>query len=267
MFRFLALLLHDAGSKTNRAKLLPLFAVVCLLWCGSVCAQDAPAGLRLGSHAPSIQVIFGGLDQNSGMYRVLLKNLSSHVATDVSAGGFPVKGQGQGRAVDGPIKPGGTITLSMPPSEQNGLLVDAALFDDGSYEGSLKWASFMAATKVGRWTEWEQIKPCVDEIIAMDASDESKLEMIREAVPKLPEDFKLAMERLKKTYPALPMTDPFALDSLRSALHTAKVSLIATLDDQKFLDKSPSQTETLAQWWASNVKNASRTDPYNSPNK
>ncbi len=236
-------------------KLLPSSVALSMLWCALVWAQDAPADLRLRSNVPSIHVAFEGQDQNAKAYRLLLTNTSWHAATDIYVVTFK-DGQWRSSANYGLIKPVGTKSLSVS-TQQNDCLVGAALFDDGSYEGDMKQAVLMAAAKVGRWSEWERIKQQLDQIIAMDASDESKLEMIREQVPKVPEDFDTAKQRLARAYPTLPTNDSFALDSLRSALRERKQWVVLDL-------QAPPKGQTFAQWLAYYVKLESLSDPFNS---
>ncbi|MFI5114505.1 MAG: hypothetical protein ACHP7J_05110 [Terriglobales bacterium] len=267
MFRLLAVQLHDYGCKVKRVKLQALLAVVCICWCWPVLAQEAPANLPLESQAPSIHIVFDGQCTEAGTCRVLLKNVSSHAATDflssiVPTETVPVKDN----AVNGPIPAGGTF--SFEASEQYGLLIQAVIFDDGSYEGDRKQATYMAATRVGRWTQWERNRQRIDEIMAMDASDDYKLAMLREEVPKVPEDFELASHRFRKSYPTLSMSDPSTVDWLKGAMVSEKKVFIDTLGQHvKFLEQHPSREETLAQWWAKVEQVASDADPYNSAKK
>jgi hypothetical protein len=271
MFLLTALLLHDAGYKPNQAKLLPLISIVCMFWCGAVWSQDAPADLRLGSNAPSIHTTFDGRNEQTGRYRVLLKNVSSHAVTGYSLGtsgdsraGGSFTDSIRGQAA---IVPGGILPLN--DWGKGSFFVQSVLFDDGSYEGDPKKAVILAARRMGRLIQWEEIKPRIDQIVATDGPDYYKIELIRTELINLAEDPEPAMmDRLKKMYPTVPLRELSAvetMDWLQGGLKSIKRDVTKSVDDyEQRLETHSTNSETITQWW-SRIKPF--LDPYDPDNK
>ena len=196
------------------------------------------------------------------MCDVLLRNTSSHAATYFLSSIVPTETMSvKDTFVNGPIPAGSTFPFKA--GEEYGLLIQAVIFDDGSYQGDRKQATYLAATEVGRWTQWELDKPHIDEIMALDASDDYKMAKLLEEVPRIPEDFTLASRRFKEIYPTLSLSDPSQVNWLKGAMGVEKKTFIDALEQYvKLSEQNPSLKEPLAQWWALVVRGASNSDPY-----
>jgi hypothetical protein len=231
-----------ACSKTSRVKSTLLSVVVCMFWCAPAWSQDAPAGIRIESEAPSIHVSFGGPQpDHDDWYQVRMQNQSPHIVTEISDG---VSAIGSAWNVS-LITPGGAI---LRENNKGNYMLQAVLFDNGSYQGDQKIAAEMAALRVGEMIQWERVKRLVDEIVATNDSDETKLERMRAEVEKLPVTVEPAMiERLKSTYPSLPVIEKFSRDNLFNGLGDVRHSFIVGVE---LYQKNPGAHKSVAAWWA-----------------
>jgi hypothetical protein len=247
MFRLFAFRLRVLRSSADWLKVLLIPATICVLCCGSAWSQEQPANLQLASEAPSIRIVFDGQAPAVGWYRASLRNESSHVVTDICVGYAPESSN----AVNSfKIPAGGTFPLMV--TAQNAVLLQAVLYDDGSYEGEPKQAAMMAAMRVGKLLLWNQVKPRIDEIVARDASDESKLELIQAEVSSLPENPEpSAVDMLKAAYPKVPLVEPVALGWLTSGFTGMKAAWTNAVSAYgNLFAQNPRAHEPLAEWWS-----------------
>jgi hypothetical protein len=156
--------------------------------------RPAMPQVMLESRVPSIQLSSGTAP--SGEAFITVKNSSPHAVLKWSSRLFSSKGSGQ----QGPIKAGDSIVLS-PASE---LLVTAAVFDDGSYEGDAATAARMAEEYLGDMVQFERIRKCTEEVLAGSGSDEEKFNSIRDAITNLPiHPDQGVIDRLAQDFPSL----------------------------------------------------------------
>jgi hypothetical protein len=145
-------------------------------------AQSVPPKVHMGSRVPGVSVQFAGQENKS--YKFLIENRTGHniTAFDVLLvpSGVPKKGNRflcQGRCsesreidnIDGPaIKAGVTKQVTYDAATVTGgaVVVEAAIFDDGSYGGSERAAAYLVANQIGDQAEFDRIVNAIDTIMA-----------------------------------------------------------------------------------------------------
>jgi hypothetical protein len=218
------------------------------------------------SKAPSIRIEIIGEDRT--FYKVALHNLSAKGVTAIHLD-MPENGDGSGqRAEDRShdlIAPGATYQLQFgiphsgsvcngkfvenPPSPL--LVLEAAFFTDGSYEGDTQAAAEIAAQRIGFETQRQQVNHLIAAILTDgESGDDAKVARIRSAVAQLTEEPDPQMvENVRSQFPGL--SD--------RAVQQVKVSLKVGLNDEKQSvtfglkefeqDKTKPGGHTLATWW------------------
>ncbi len=222
---------------------------------------------RTLSKAPSLQIEVVGEDRVS--WDLAVRNLSAKRVTAFSlvmpSANGPVR-RVVGHRPGGIIAPGETYRYRFGYSHTgrfvNGkyvadplptlLVLRAALFQDGSYEGDPASAAPMVARRMGVRVQRERIDRLVGEVMDDPAAgdDAARMARIRSAVDKLPEDPDPRMtEELRSRFPGLPEEVESVLDpAIRRGLADAKQSLVLQLQGIERLQKA-GHGLTLAQWW------------------
>ena len=172
------------------------------------------------SKAPSIQMEIIGEDRT--FYKVALHNLSTKAVMTVRVD-MPEKDGAQGQTeVHGSgdlIAPGAThqLQFSIPHSGRmsNGsfvenpmpplLVLETALFKDGSYEGDMQAATEIVAQRVGSEIQRQRVNHLIAAILAdAQSDDDAKVSRIRSEVAQLTEDPDPQMvESVRSQFPSL----------------------------------------------------------------
>jgi hypothetical protein len=224
------------------------------------------------SNAPSVEIGYAPVDRNGGV--VVLHNLSSKAVTGFLARSFDKTGprQGAGMGLGGSIAPGSWYRIHMgigttggrcvngtcvkdPP--ETAIVLQAALFNDGSYEGDAHLSAQFAAGEFGKQAQLARIKQEAEAIVAEEGVDDaSKIERIRSAVQQLPDHpDKGVVAQFHAQFPTIPKD---ALTAAEIFLGPAMKSEMQAMDhmiqanETNFL-KSRSKV-TLARWWAGMTK-------------
>ena len=247
----------------------------------------------LTSKVPSIQIAitehgiphFGDADTPS--CSVVLHNMSSLgvVAYVLSNGGDPktgASGQESFGAYGGPVidpqkdsrpllftfghatkmTPQGVVKLPAPPQQ---IVLEAALFSDGSYEGENKVAARLKAKGIENLAFYLVITPAVDRI-AGDPSlnDDTRVARIKEEIFRISsEPDKATLRSLEAKFPDVPATD-LATDLTRE-LDDAKNDFWGRLYSyvSKCCQSPPPDHISVPEWWH---RERSRIEPLlNSP--
>ena len=188
--------------------------------CASALAQRAPSNLLLESRAAHVSISFAG--QDSTTYRFAISSSSNVTALalrlvpfgipkvngayacDVSCSGSSRIGS-KGKPV---IKAGGRVddfVFDIAEVTAKAVVVESAVFDDGTFEGDEKVAAFMSATQIGNQGEWERIVPSVTSSLNSNLDDVSRAQQIHSQLRKLPDSIDSAMMKsFKLRFPFLP---------------------------------------------------------------
>jgi hypothetical protein len=232
---------------------------VCLL-VAAAWAQNA-ASVHTESRARSLHISFEGQDGID--YKFKVHNDSSHAVTAFSlllvpdgvqkvAGTYLCHGQCSGSSQIGdnarPVIKAGESTLDLSfeiTSVVNGaIVVEAALFDDESFEGDPQASGFLLASQIGGQAAHDRLKPNIDSVMSSSLDDTSKANEIHSEVDGLANHLEPGMiETFKLWFPDLPdCNHPYAR-AMKKALVSNKQHVLDTLD------QSISQGIPLAQWW------------------
>ncbi|SPE39060.1 exported hypothetical protein [Candidatus Sulfopaludibacter sp. SbA3] len=218
------------------------------------------------SKAPSVQIEIVGEDRS--FYKVVLHNLSAKGVTAFSLD-MPEKdgnhSQSDRNNAHDLITPGGTYQVQFgiphsgsmatgkfvenPPPLQ--LVLEAAFFTDGSYEGDTQAAAEMAAQRLGSQVQRQQVDHVVTAILADAQSDDrAKVARIRSGVAQLSEEPDPQMvERVQTEFPGLSDMAVRRLKiSLGLALKVEKQSVELGLKDYERSQGQPGGF-ALAAWW------------------
>jgi len=158
--------------------------------------------VQLESSVPSISITYGGQGSDPTIgpyYRFAVRNNSSHGVTGFHLfqipesvqkvdGRYPCESSCAGVALNGDssdpmIKPGATFDLRVPPKDAAKwptISVDAAVFDNYTYEGDEKLASKLGLAQIANQSAFDALKPLLDGIAKeTDSTDSGKAEELR----------------------------------------------------------------------------------------
>jgi hypothetical protein len=229
------------------------------------------------SKASSVQIEIIGEDRMA--WKVAVHNLSAKTVTAFSIFTPAFDGNGGGgqiRELDArqEIAPGATYEVQVstaggrrttngalvqdPPASQ--IILDAAFYQDGSYEGDVKTASMIGARRIGAGIQRERVDQLVEGILSDDqASDKAKVARIRAEADRLAEDPDQQMiERVQSQFPGLSEQGlEGAKSNLRQGLRSVKTALASGL--KQFEARDPDfPAESLARWWSTRLQNRLR---------
>ena len=161
------------------------------------------------SNAPSVEIGYAPVDRNGGV--VVLHNLSSKAVTGFAASSF-FDNTGSSLGTEGrSIAPGSwyRIHVGIGPlggRPEKSIVLRAALFNDGSYEGDAHLSAQIAAGEFGKQAQLARIKQAAEPIVAEQGVDDaSKIERIRSAVQRLPDHpDKGVVAQFHAQFPAIP---------------------------------------------------------------
>ncbi|HXB20465.1 MAG TPA: hypothetical protein VNV88_03740 [Candidatus Solibacter sp.] len=241
----------------------------CFLCFTTAWAQDMPSNLVMESSVPSVQISF--LGQDGEHYRFSVKNVSDHGITAFNVRLLPAAFQKiagkpacdvrcaetgelgtKSRAV---IAPGGTFLLSYPVNlVAGGVMVEAALLDDDSFQGDEHAAARLLAQKIGFQAEHDRILPIVSRIMSDTRLDEpNKAIQIRQELELLsvgpdPATIQRFQERFSNS------VDCDTCTQLMEGTAMNEKQVVLTKLEQFISRENPAET-SLAQWWEGTKKN------------
>ena len=248
-------------------------------------APPPPAHPALISKVPSIEIAlaseddlasdpgaFGGPDTQSCM--VVLHNVSSRgvVAYILSDGGDPIAGSAMlheshgtpGRPVIAAhgdsrkvlfafgrasrMTPHGLVKLPAPPQQ---VIVAAASFTDGSYEGEEHAAARLMAEEIGTSTIDRLMKPVIDRIVQdQSINDEARTAQVKYEIFHISSQPDRATTRsIQSQFPDVPASE--VVTDLTHGLDTAKYFIWGELYGymHKCCQYPPPDHVSLAEWW------------------
>ena len=241
-------------------------AALCLLCFASAWAQSVPSNLVVESNIPSIQVSLAG--QDGGFYKFTVKNVSDHGVTAFNVRLLP---EGTSKSAAQPecdnrcgetgelgtktrpvISAGGVFPLSYPASTiTGGIMVEAVLLDNDTFEGDEHAAARLLAQKIGFQAEHDRIMPIVARI--MDDSrldDQGKLVQLRQELQGLSVDPDPAtIEHFQQRFSNSADCGAACAQLMQSTATSEKQLVLSKLDQFVSQDGTNSKETSLAKWW------------------
>ena len=220
----------------------------------------------MGSRVPSVTVRLVGQANNS--YKFLIQNGNAHSITAFEVllvpRGVAKKGgrfRCQGRcspssevdsAETAAIKAGGTTLLEYDSATVAGgaVVVEAAVFDDGSYAGSERAAAFLIANQIADQAEFDRIVPAVENIMASKIPPSvGKAARIESQLVDLPVDVDSTMlATFYRWFPNLRDCNSHFPHVMQEVAVQEKAEVQGKL--QRLLSRGDPSEVALRQWWS-----------------
>lgn len=223
------------------------------------------------SKAPSIAFTIDGEDRV--FYRLALRNLSQRVVSAVRVAAPQKDGTQQVESyARSLIAPGATYHLQFAiprPGRMSGgrfvedppastLVLEAAVFADGAYEGDMQSAAEITSKRIGVDTQRRRVDRLIASILSDSQSDdEAKVARIRSEIALVSDvPDREMIEEVRTRFPTLP---PESIErvvlSLRIGLRDEKQSVIHALKEWERNGALASHGFTLAKWWNARREN------------
>ena len=208
------------------------------------------------SKVPSMWMEIVGQDSTS--CKVALHNLSAMTVTAFSIFTPSFDGNGGGGVLEelgarDEIAPGasGEVRIGVAAGSPQ-IILQAAFYEDGSYEGDVRAASEIGARRIGAGIQRQHVDQLVAGILSDDSTgDKAKVARIRTEADRLAEDPDQQMlERVQSEFPGL-SGDALerAKANLKAGLRSEKTRL--AYDLKQFEGRGPDfPISSLAAWWS-----------------
>ena len=223
----------------------------------------------LRSNAPSVQIDdYATRDRITGILTV--HNLSAKAVVAYRVGSNSDGESGWSVETMPRIAPGAIDQLNVSDSSStivNGtcmedpksafIFLQAALFDDGSYEGDMRIAAHLAARRFGHDLQRQRIRSLAEPILASaDLDVDAMIERIRAAINQLTvEPDADTIARLHAQFSDLPESDLAGLESeVKHEMKEGKESTDQELQRYETDTSTRKSPSLFARWWALNNK-------------
>jgi hypothetical protein len=244
---------------------MKLIIAVCLLMSAAF-AQEAAQPVQTESYAPSLTVSLAG--KQEGFYQFTIANASGHAVTAFALSAVPsgiVKGQSGftcdsrcsgsfalGDVARPAIKVGSSLRQRVAISRVNGgtFVLNAAVFDDESYEGEETAAAQLVARQIGRQAEYDRIAGAINLVLNTNGnnSDAGRTALIRMKLSVLPTRLDAKMVRtFKLWFPELAGCAQQYARLMKNAAASEKQQVLKNME--KFARGNIPGNPSLAQWW------------------
>ena len=236
----------------------------------SAWAQDVPSNLVMESSVPSIQITFVGHD--SAYYKFSVKNVSDHGITAFNVSLLPAgfrKAAGKsgcdmrcgetgelGTKANPVIAPGGTFPLSYPVNTvAGGVMIEAALLDDDTFQGNERAAARLLAQKIGFQVEHDRIVPIAGRVMSESRLDDpGKIVQLRQELESLSvEPDPVTVQNFQQRFSNFFDCGDSCTQIMQSTAMSEKQLLLTKLD--QFLSGDGAKETSLTKWWAETSKN------------
>jgi hypothetical protein len=238
---------------------------VCLL-ISAAFAQETAQPVQTESHAPSLTVSFTG--QQEGFYQFKIANTFSHAVTAFALSAVPSgiekgpSGFTCGNRCSGifalgdvarpEIKAGASVTQRFAISRVNGgaVVLNAAVFDDESYEGEETAAAQLVARQIGRQAEYDRIAGAINFVFITNGndSDARKTTLIRMKLGGLSTNLDAKMVHIFKLwFPDLAGCAQQYAQLMKSAAASEKQQVLESME--QFAHGNSPGNASLSQWW------------------
>ena len=249
---------------------MKLVIALCCLCFASAWAQELPSNMVMESSVPSIQVNFAG--QEGGFYKFNVKNTSDHGVTAFNVRLLP---EGANKAAAKTecdnrcgetgelgtksrpvIAPGGVFPLSYPVNTvTGGVVVEAVLLDDNSFQGDEHAAARLLAQKIGFQAEHDRILPVVTRIMSDSGLDDpGKIVQLRQELQSLSVDpDPITIQNFQQRFSNSADCGDACSQLMQSTATSEKQLVLSKLD--QFLAEDGSKGASLAKWWEETKQN------------
>src|SRR5581483_7857491 len=241
-------------------------AALCVLCFASAWAQSVPSNLVVESNTPSIQVSLAS--QEGGFYKFNVKNVSDHGVTAFNVRLLP---EGTGKSAAKPecdnrcgetgelgtktrpvIAGGGTFPLSYQVNTvTGGIMIEAVLLDNDTFEGDEHAAARLLAQKIGFQAEHDRIMPLVTRIMGDSGlDDQGKVVQLRQELQWLSVDPDPAtIQHFQQRFSNSADCGDTCTQLMKSTATSEKQLVLSKLDQFAPADGTKSSETSLAQWW------------------
>jgi hypothetical protein len=236
-------------------------------WTIKVVTAQLPRPTSLGNvtRVPSIQVEIVGEDRAG--CNVSLHNLSSQgvtafvVANSIHdantrfgerSGRDPIIPARASHEFRFPCASSGSDTPSGAVAAPCTIVLEAALFADGSYEGDASAAASMEAARLTKASQSRRVELMVQSILADSTIEESsQIARIRSELTKLSAQPDPAiLEQLRLKFPGLSTGEwPSVSEDIKTEVDLRERLMLHALQEFETSSKSPSSIQSLSQWW------------------
>lgn len=242
----------------------------CLLCVASAWAQNPPANMVMESSAPSIQINFVG--QEGGFYKFNVKNASEHGVTAfnvrlLTAESKNVAGKPEcdnrcgetgelGTKSRPVIAPGGVFPLSYPTNTvPGGVVIEAALLDDNTFQGDEHAAARLLAQKIGFQSEHDRILPVVSRVMSDSRLDDlGKIVQLRQELQWLSVDPDPAtIQNFQQKFSNSADCGDTCTQLMQSTATSEKQLILSKLE--QFSSEEGAKGASLAKWWENTKQN------------
>jgi hypothetical protein len=237
-------------------------------WTITVVRAQLPHPTSLGnvSRVPSIQVEILGEDRAG--YQVSLHNLSSQGVTafvvvnsfhdantrfSERSGRDPVILVGASHEFHFRCDSSGSDTSNGAVAAPCTVVLEAALFADGSYEGDASAAASMESARLTKASQSRRVQLMVQSILADSTIEESsQIARIRSELTKLSAQPDPAiLDQLRLKFPGLSPSEWTSVSAdMKTELALQERLTLGALQEFETSTKSASSTQSLAQWWS-----------------
>jgi hypothetical protein len=247
----------------------PVIAL-CLLCVTSAWAQNPPANMVMESSVPAIQVNFVG--QDGGFYKFSVKNASEHGVTAFNVRLLPAENKtvagklecdnrcgetGELGTKSRPvIAPGGVFPLSYPVNTvTGGVMVEAVLLDDNTFQGDEHAAARLLAQKIGFQAEHDRILPVVSRIMSDSRLDDpGKIVQLRQELQWLSVDADpAAIQSFQQKFSNSADCGDTCTQLMQSTATSEKQLVLSKLE--QFASEDGANGASLAKWWEETKQN------------
>jgi hypothetical protein len=239
----------------------------------SVSALADVSPVQLESAVPSITITYSGQGSDPTIgpyYRFAVRNNSSHGVTGFHVYQIPDSVQKvdgkyscdascasvalNGDISDPMIKPGATFDLRVPPKDAAKwptILVDAAVFDNYTYEGDEKIASRLGLAQIANQAAFDAMKPLLDGVVKeIDNTDSGKAEELRSQLHTITLNVEPEMvQRFNYWFPNMPDCG-HDLSRLMQSTGDAAVRVVER-DLEKYISGAAGGGMSFSSWIAS----------------
>jgi len=221
---------------------------------------QVPASPQIINNAPSIRV--EAVDQDRTFYKLSLRNLSSKDINALSIGA-PHKDGSIGMTTQGaPAIAAGAqsqVLLGKVPADEAAaappIVIDAVVFADSSFEGSVEKVAEIEADRLGRWAQWKRIAGILQAIQDGEKQDTAAdIATLRSRVNALPEKVEPPMiETIVNRYPDLSLAARISVENqIHLGLRNSKQNI---LHDVKEYERQAADRKPLFRSWCEAEKN------------
>ena len=205
---------------------------------------------------PSVQVQLAFKSKNGEEFTIRVRNLSKRAVTSFSVGIPEYTANpccmGQERSRAHPSIPVENYSeVGVFKFALGKVVIVAALFSDGSFEGDQEKAAELAGRQVGREIQTERITEQITKVLENRELDESgKVARIQSDLQETPVTPDPAMlERLHKEFPTLLINEDTAMAQLKTGLEMQRGNVLSDLKQYEIRAPGYSQLKTIAEWW------------------